>query len=337
MPHFERSFAYKGHPAVRAMVDLRCEEAGWYPVKDIDCAQTVYTYCTSQSELENIYFGDEGLVQMAQPNTILVDLSATTPTFSRELNAVAVVNDLVYIEAPLVVTDITLHDAFTTQGNVCALVGAEKESIHCARPALDVLVGSVKITGGPGSAQLVRAMHTLQQVATLTATVEADALSQALQSLCAPLHARSVRSALPSPFVAQLKKMMKTGQFKGTYTIEILMAELSAALMAADDAEVILPQAESSQHLIELLAIIGGSQLTPAALCLLFGDAKRGAGYGLDWSRAEQVYGDGRSLAYQEDDYFNNDHEDDREDVSDHQIRDVRKDAYPGFLDYSAN
>lgn len=36
----------------------------------------------------------------AAPGTVLVDLSAATPNFAREINAVACVNDLVMVEAP---------------------------------------------------------------------------------------------------------------------------------------------------------------------------------------------------------------------------------------------
>ena len=79
-------------------------------------------------------------------------------------------------------------------------------------------------------------------------------------------------------------------RFNGAYTIEMMMAELSSVMMAADDYELILPQVESAFHLLELLAVIGGAAKSPAALSLVFGSDHDGDAYGLDWSRADALY-----------------------------------------------
>ena len=82
-------------------------------------------------------------------------------------------------------------------------------------------------------------------------------------------------------------------RFDGGYTVEMLMGELSAALMAADNMDLILPHAEASLHLLELLAVIGGADKSPAALALVYGEEAACAEQGLDWTRAEQAYGEG--------------------------------------------
>ena len=68
------------------------------------------------------------------------------------------------------------------------------------------------------------------------------------------------------------------------------MAELSAALTAADDVDLILPQAEACLHLLELLVVIGGADKAPSALALVYGEEAACAENGLDWTRAEQAY-----------------------------------------------
>ena len=95
-----------------------------------------------------------------------------------------------------------------------------------------------------------------------------------------------------TPVAEQVLAAVNTGRFDGTYTVEMFMAELSAALTAADDVDLILPQAEACLHLLELLAVIGGTDKAPAALALVYGEEKACAEAGLDWTRAEQAYGD---------------------------------------------
>ena len=96
--------------------------------------------------------------------------------------------------------------------------------------------------------------------------------------------------------------------------------------MAADDAEIILPQAEATMHLLELLAVIGGADMAPAALSLVYRDEAAGAEAGLDWTRAEQAYGHDHHHDDDDEDWDRFDDDDDWNDGAD----------YDGF-DYSSN
>ena len=93
------------------------------------------------------------------------------------------------------------------------------------------------------------------------------------------------------PGTGDVVQAVRQQRYTGDYTAEMLLAELSAALMAADDAEVILPGVEATMHLLELLVVIGGADMAPAALSLVYQDEAAGARAGLDWTRAEVAYG----------------------------------------------
>jgi len=121
-------------------------------------------------------------------------------------------------------------------------------------------------------------------------------------------------------------RAVRQKRFTGDYTAEMLLAELSAALMAADDAEVILPGVEATMHLLELLAVIGGADMAPAALALVYRDEAAGAEAGLDWTRAEQAYGSGHDHDHGDDEDWDTFDDADWNDPAD----------YDGF-DYSSN
>ena len=90
----ELSFVYSGNETVGAMAVSRLEAAGCTRTDDVAHAEAIITYCTSQTALEDAYFDEQGLVQAAGKGALLIDLSASTHSFARELNAVAVVSDL---------------------------------------------------------------------------------------------------------------------------------------------------------------------------------------------------------------------------------------------------
>ena len=309
----ELSFVYSGNETVGAMVVSRLEAAGCTRTDDVAHAEAIITYCTSQTALEDAYFDEQGLVQAAGKGALLIDLSASTPSFARELNAVAVVSDLMSVEAPLVVVDVARADAFGDRDNLVCFVGGDEEAVAEARPVLEAIAGTVQETGGAGSAQLISA-------------VEADALYRAVRRSSASLDQATERVGAATPVAEQVLAAVNTGRFDGTYTVEMFMAELSAALTAADDVDLILPQAEACLHLLELLAVIGGSDKAPAALALVYGEEKTCAEQGLDWTRAEQAYGD-VAEGFDDLDDDGHDHGHDHGSFGD----------YPGYGAYSAN
>ena len=265
-----KAFVFAGNETVGNMVADRLCGAGWQRVGDAGAADAVITYFTTQTALEDAYFGDNGIVQGARKGTQIIDLSCTTPTFARELNAMACVADLVAVEAPLVVTDVAVPDAFAVRENLGCFVGGEEDCVEVAREVLDLLVAHVTDAGGPGSAQLARAAYSLQATAQLVAAVEADALYHAVRTSSDMGEIAGMRAGAITPAGDALLAAVTDGRFDGTYTVEMLMGELTAALTTADDADLILPQAEAVQRLLELLAIIGGSDKAPSALSLVY-------------------------------------------------------------------
>ena len=144
-----KAFVFAGNDTVGNMVADRLCGAGWQRVGDAGAADAVLTYFTTQTALEDAYFGDNGIVQGARKGTQIIDLSCTTPTFARELNAMACVADLVAVEAPLVVTDVAVPDAFAARENLGCFVGGEEDCVEAAREVLDLLVAHVTDAGGP--------------------------------------------------------------------------------------------------------------------------------------------------------------------------------------------
>ena len=286
------TYLYKGNAEFGSVVEERMQAAGYTAVTDAGAAKVVVTYCTNQPALEDAYFDEGGIVQDAQKGTLLVDLSATTPSFARELAAVAGAAGLLFAEAPLVVADPCSEDPFAHKGLACFAAG-EKDAMSAAEPVLDILLGTVHKMDEVGAPSMARAAFTLQTVAALAAAAEADALYKAVRRMPAGLgNAAAGNAGAPAPMGASLLHAVQEGRFQGPYTIEMMLGEAAAALSAAEEADLVLPQAEAGMHLLELLAVVGGVDMAPAALSLVYGSQQDVEASGLDWSRAEAAYGE---------------------------------------------
>lgn len=314
-------YVYHGNDGFLRAVEPRLREAGFERVETMDQADLVASFCTSATHLEDLYFGDDGVIQQASAETVLVDLSAATPNFAREMNAVATLSDCVMVEAPFVPRDLTAPDGLARENLVCFAAGEQEEPV--AQRFLEALFGSVRHVGGPGSGQLLRAARTLQATASLLSVIEADALYRAQRRSVAGSGVSEEALEVESEEAATVIDAVDQGRFEGSYTAEMLMASLASAIMAADDAELIMPQAEAALHLLELLCVIGGADKAPAALALVYGDEAVGAEAGLDWERAEQVYAGSSEAGEEMDGYDDYDAFDD--------------DDYDAGFDYSSN
>ena len=284
------TFSFVGHETIGAYVRRRLEDCGYAPVDDTASADIVVTYFTSSSMLEDAYFDEGGLVKTSRENTLLIDASPCSPSLARELAAVAAVNDLIFVDAPIAVVDSTYPDAFFSPENIICFVGYEDELESDARTVVSELADDVRFVGNHGAAQLAKAMRTVQQAAQIGAAIESDALMRSVGESSGGNF--STASSAGSQTVDASLAAIGAGNFEGTYTVEMLMAEVVAAMSAADDVELILPQLEAMMHLIEILAVIGGADKAPAALSLIYRDEQTAAEHGLDWARAEGLFDD---------------------------------------------
>ncbi len=323
-----QSFAFYGNERFLNAVLERMMAAGYTRTEDGTAADIVISFCMAQSELEELYFGDEGLVQTLAPDTLVIDLSAASPTFAREVNAVATINDLVMVEAPLVVIDMAHAHPFVRE-NISCFAASESNGLKRAHELLDVLFGTVCELEDPESTQLARASSTLLAAARIVAIMESRALCRAaLGSSRSSMLLSSLSVEQPDQYASMLDAI-ENERFDGDFTVEMFMSEIVAAISAADDVELILPQAEAALHILELLAVIGGADKTPAALSLTFDSEPKCAEHGLDWDRAEKVYGSYTDESDGEQEFFD-DLNDDYDDTDDFDLEDFN-DPYGNF------
>ena len=313
-----QSFVFLGAPEAGKELARNLFEAGYLAAGGVDSADFVITLCARQSQLEDVYYESNGIISHARPGACIIDCSTTSPNFAKELATMATVSELHFVEAPLVVRDFTVERAYADKDNLMALVAGEDDYAREARPLLEAMAGVVHECGPSGRGQMCKCAIVMQQCAQLASLMEADALccAEAGADAAAAVAGLAAQEQLVSPTARHLREAVvrKSFGWENSYSVEMLWGELESALAAADEANLVMPQAESALYLLELLATIGGAPLGPAALRLVYCDEKTVAEHGLDWSRAEQVF---RSAEYAEDDdYFDeyDDHDDECDD-----------------------
>lgn len=323
-----KTFVFVGDTEIGSRISQSLVAGGFASAPGLRDADVVFTYYETQQGLEDLYFESQGLLQETKEGALLVDLSPTTPDFARELYALASVNGRSTLDAPLVVRNIVEEDAFADKDNLLAFVGGEEEKFEQVREMLHAIARHVLYLGESGSGQAAKIMATLQRASALIGVIESYAtylngdISFDWEEVMDTLSIAGCISPVNIAYIDAIRNK----DFTGSYTVEILMAELVAALAMADDKDRIIPQAEAGFRLMELLALVGGAAYNPAALALVFDDEDAAKRYGLDWSRA--------AGAYEEHDHHDHDCGCDHDHCSDRMIDDEDfyeiADSYPG-------
>lgn len=284
-------YAYRGNAAFIEAIEPRLAKAGFVREGEVELADLVITFCTTMTELEELYFGEDGFVGRMRRGACAIDMSATTPNFANEMHAVLTISDLGMVVAPLMVKNQVSPEAFE-RANIACYAAGDDEWLEAAFPWLDAVYGRIERLASPALAQLARAANTLQKVSEVVSAIESQSLLESSRLSISSADIDGFAIGATSPEAYFVLQAINERRFESPFTVEMLMSELSAAIMAADDNDMIIPQAEAAFHLLELLAIIGGSQKSPAALDLVYGNLDEGKckEYGLDWSRAESLY-----------------------------------------------
>lgn len=293
-----KTFYFAGDSKVASSLGTSLEAAGFTKASASE-ADVVFTYCVSESALEDLYYDSKGLLQSSKKNAVLIDLSPSTVSFAQELCAMGSVSEKHILDAPLVVQNIVLSQAFSEKTNLALLVGGSEEIFKRAEPMLRAIAAKVMWMGKSGCGQAAKVALTLTSAAALVGIVEAYSslkYSEIQEAVVDQEDYLDVVLALRmlTPAQEAFIEAMEQDEFEGTsFTLEHLMGELAAALACVDDGDAILPQAEACFRLMELLAMVGGVTYSPAALKLVFADEETSKKYGLDWSRAEGAYDHG--------------------------------------------
>ena len=286
-----KTFVYIGNMRAGTQLAAKLVEAGFEAAPEVESADFVVTYLLQQADQEDAYFGTDGIIARANPGTVIVDLSPTTPTFARELSAMAAVNDMHMVEAPLVVHDVTLANAFSQPGNLALFVGGDSADITAATPLLGALSVEQTHCGATGQASMARCAASLMRASQALSLAESRALLQYMPDARPDALGRALAVCEAPSWLEALVKAIDQKAFDGVYTVEMAYGEVASAIDAAEDVSLVAPHAETIEYLLEMMMMVGGADMALAALGLLYVDEESSRAYGLDWTRAEAMYG----------------------------------------------
>ena len=132
-----------------------------------ESAEVVLTCLPGSPEVEALYLGAGGLVELAKPGTLLVDMSSVLPSTPRKLEARARERGIHFLEAP-VSGGVTGARAAT----LAIMTGGDAAVLERVRPILRTMGPNIYHVGAAGSGNTMKAINNMMSSVNALAMME---------------------------------------------------------------------------------------------------------------------------------------------------------------------
>ena len=217
------------------------------------------------ADVEQVYFGDAGLIANARPGTILVDATTSRPDLAARIHAAAAARGIPALDAPVSGGDLGAKNATLT-----IMVGGDEAAFLEAKPIFDRMGKMAILQGGPGAGQHTKMANQISIAGCLMGAIEATTYASA-----AGLDPRKVLLSIGSGSAGswQLNNMvprMLDGNFAPGFYAKHFLKDLRIALDAARAMKANLPLLELAERLFAKVSSEGMGDLGTQALYKLY-------------------------------------------------------------------
>jgi len=118
-------------------------------VKDcVGNCEAVITMVGYPKDVEEVYFGQDGILNSARPGTYLIDMTTTSPKLSKRIYQAACSKNLYALDAPVTGGDVGAKNATLT-----IMVGGDKEAFENCLPIFEAMGTNIVYQGEAGLGQ----------------------------------------------------------------------------------------------------------------------------------------------------------------------------------------
>ena len=143
-----------------------------------DCvrdADAVITMVGFPPDVEEVYFGERGILANARPGTLVIDMTTTSPRLAQRIYTEAADRGLSALDAP-----VSGGDTGARAGTLAIMVGGDREAFERAMPIFEAMGKSIRYMGPAGSGQHTKMANQIAIAGTLAGACEAVAYARAV-------------------------------------------------------------------------------------------------------------------------------------------------------------
>lgn len=149
--------------------------AHWHDTAAAAAAQGeyIFTIVGFPKDVEETYFGPQGVIARARPGAVLIDMTTSSPKLAQRIAAEAAGRGLSALDAPVTGGDVGAREA-----RLSIMVGGDESAFGRVRPLFALMGKIIVYHGGPGTGQLCKLANQIGIASVMMSWCEALAFGQ---------------------------------------------------------------------------------------------------------------------------------------------------------------
>ena len=228
-------------------------------------AEVVITIVGYPKDVEETYFGRNGVLDSAGRGTVLIDMTTSRPDLAVRIAEAAAERGCTSLDAPVSGGDVGAREA-----RLSIMVGGDRSTFEQVLPLLECMGANVVLQGGPGAGQHTKMCNQIAIASGMLGVSEALAYAAAA-GLTPETVLKSIESgAAGSWSLSNLAPRMIARNFAPGFYVKHFIKDLSIALDSAEAMGLDLPGLELARSMYEKLSAAGGADMGTQGLYTLY-------------------------------------------------------------------
>lgn len=213
-----------------------------------EAATVIITMVGYPQDVQDVYTREDGIFAGAQPDSVVVDMTTSTPSLAFELTQLAHDKQLLALDAPVSGGDVGAKNATLT-----VMIGGDKQAYDQLLPVFEQIGQRVNYFGAAGNGQHVKMANQIMIAGTMTGLTEmlvyAKAAGLDLPQVLATLSSGGADNWSMDNYVPRILKNDYTPGFFAKHFLK----DLRIALREADRMHLDLPATAQAKQLYETM------------------------------------------------------------------------------------
>ncbi|MDT2389589.1 NAD(P)-dependent oxidoreductase [Enterococcus avium] len=252
-----KHFLAKGHEVMvynrtKSKTDeLVAQGAIWQetPAEVTNASEIIFSMVGYPSDVEEIYYGANGIFSVEVKDKILVDLTTSTPTLAEKIYQTAKKEGAAALDAP-----VSGGDLGAQNGSLSIMVGGDQAVYDSVVPLFDIMGKSYSLQGKAGAGQHTKMANQIMIAGTMTGMTEmlvyAKAANLDVEKVLETLGGGAAQNWSMSNYAPRILK----ADYSPGFFVKHFIKDLKIALDEAEKMHLNLPATKLATELYERLA-----------------------------------------------------------------------------------
>lgn len=237
-------------------------------------ANLIISMLPASQHVESLYLGDEGIMPMIDPSSLVIDCSTISPATSRKVADAAQARGISMLDAP-----VSGGVGGAVAGSLTFIVGGQEIDLDKARRILEIMGSNIFHAGAAGAGQVAKICNNMLLSVLMSGTAEALQLG-VNNGLDAKVLSEIIRKSsggnwaleVYNPYPGVMENVPAANNYDGGFLVDLMIKDLGLAMESALATESSIPLGALARNLYRLHGSKGAGDKDFSSIQTLFTD-----------------------------------------------------------------